>query len=312
MFCTDCGCDLSSTARFCTACGTTSTWGLPSASTTGSERFCTSCGSRLASGAGVCASCGQAVLSMTWEPTLPAPDRAAPSPRVLNPSARHSPQDRSSPVARSPRRMMLKIGASAAALLLGSIGVAVWAQVMGSVGASRLNSSATASQGVGSSPVDTTTTSADAVALPAPPVSGEERAALLTVPYLSQVPEFPAALEGYRVASRGSETVRVFEWGGWKAAFPYQWGLNCTAEFWIVRWRSQSSAVEVRASVGTDLDPTRFNAVQQSGVGGAGYIAGGSCVMPALKFERIVSGRDGSLVDVDVEYEVWSYTGKIK
>lgn len=141
--------------------------------------------------------------------------------------------------------------------------------------------------------------------IPIDPTSLGQAAA---VSWPSKVPEFPLAVQGYRLKGPAVQTeTRIFQSGKWEALDPLNQSLagRCDSWIWIVRWRSRNPDVTVKSALIDTALPPPYSSVGRSSTGGAGYIWGNACLSPGLKFARALNGNGSNLVDIDYEYQVW-------
>lgn len=140
-----------------------------------------------------------------------------------------------------------------------------------------------------------------------------------SIPFSSTVQQFPIILKDYQILKdniRGK--MRLFGGGNEATVFPelrkysgFSAGANaCSAYYWMIRWRSQSSNVELGA--GTSVIPSEPGVAikWESGqplIGGAGYMKGFSCVTPYIFFHQAINESKGNLVDVNYEVLIWEH-----
>ena len=140
----------------------------------------------------------------------------------------------------------------------------------------------------------------------------------LAVSYSDDTPNFPTSVKDYRLEKEnGYDSIRIFSESKWSVPIvefdPRNDGgasMSCEPYFWVLRWRSNNSAVTILASAGI-TDFGKYNKVYESVEGGAGYMEGYSCVVPAFKFGKALNGNESNLVDVNFDYQIWEYRPKI-
>lgn len=140
----------------------------------------------------------------------------------------------------------------------------------------------------------------------------------IAVAYDKQTPSFPKSISSYRLKKKASyDYVRIFSDSSWTVPIqefdPNQNGgatMSCQPYFWVIRWRSNNPDVTIAASAGI-TDGGEFDSIYKSVIGGAGYMEGFSCVVPAFKFGKTLNRNKANLVDVNFEYQIWEYKPKI-
>jgi hypothetical protein len=125
-----------------------------------------------------------------------------------------------------------------------------------------------------------------------------------SVPYSQSVPSFPSSISGTSRLGSWRTTVRLFEGDGW--SYIPEWrgpsANRCYEYVWAVRWRSANPDVTLRAGAYAAPDIT----IKGAKPGGAGYISGTSCNAPEFRFGSAINGNQSNLVDVYVEWRVWT------
>lgn len=140
----------------------------------------------------------------------------------------------------------------------------------------------------------------------------------IAVLYSEDIPNFPTSVTDYRLdVEKEYDYIRVFSESKWLVPIvefdPKSDGgasMSCQPYFWILRWRSNNPGVTILASAGL-TDFGKYNRVYKPVEGGAGYMEGYSCVVPAFKFGKALNGNKSNLVDVNFEYQIWEYRPKI-
>lgn len=116
------------------------------------------------------------------------------------------------------------------------------------------------------------------------------------------LPGFPT-VRGWALWRSGTTTIRLFKSEGWVWATPRVPVpvMSCGEGRWYIRWRSKNPDVTVRSGGGAaDTGPFK------TATGGSGYVSGNSCSGPMLRFGVARNGNQSNLVDVRVEYRVWT------
>ena len=134
----------------------------------------------------------------------------------------------------------------------------------------------------------------------------------IAVSYSKKTPSFPKSVKDYKLMKKnGYEFVRVFSNSPWVVPIsefdPEQNGgatMSCQPYYWVLRWRSNNQDVTIRASAGL-TDYGKYDRVYKTVEGGAGYMEGYSCTVPAFKFGRVLNGNRSNLTDVNFEYQLW-------
>ena len=131
------------------------------------------------------------------------------------------------------------------------------------------------------------------------------------VPYLESTPAFPESIANYELTQvSNSQSIRIFQEDGWVVPIPELdpvsdggASMSCEPQIWVLRWRSDNPDVTIQVSTGiTDFGYSRVSKIF---TGGAGYLASPTCQVPAFKFGK--SDIGATLVEVNFEYEIWSY-----
>ena len=140
----------------------------------------------------------------------------------------------------------------------------------------------------------------------------------IAVPYKKSVPAFPKSVKNYKLQKRASvSSVRVFQWEKkWTVPIPQfdptQNGgasMSCQPFYWVLRWRSNDSNISIQATRG--ITDSGFAPTERYLEGGAGYDSGFGCEVPGLRFGKTSYKDENNLVDINFEYEIWTYNPKI-
>ena len=152
-------------------------------------------------------------------------------------------------------------------------------------------------------------------------IHAESQSINLAVTYNKSVPDFPKSIKNYKLQKKSQvSSIRVFQSDkNWNVPIPQfdptQNGgatMSCQPFFWILRWRTNDPKIAIQATRG--LTDNGFEPTEKFLEGGAGYESGSSCEVPALRFGKTTyPAKKGVtlLVDVNFEYEIWSYNPKI-
>lgn len=123
-------------------------------------------------------------------------------------------------------------------------------------------------------------------------------------PYSQSVPSLPTRISGTSRLGTWRTTLRLFEGDEW--AYVDEWrgpsANYCNDYVWAVRWRSANPDVTITAGAYAIPDLTLGKAKP----GGAGYISGTSCNAPEFRFGSAINGNQSNLVDVNLEWRVWT------
>jgi hypothetical protein len=121
-----------------------------------------------------------------------------------------------------------------------------------------------------------------------------------------------SALPGYRLTSKQQTVVRVFDDGMPQVIYEFPATMNgCAQGRFVVRWRTLHPDVTVTFAPvygGTgpdDLVPVE-DSQPETGTSGK-WVSDTQCEQPAWALED-VGDRASTLVDITVEYEVWTAT----
>jgi hypothetical protein len=140
----------------------------------------------------------------------------------------------------------------------------------------------------------------------------------IVVPYSKTTPAFPKLITDYKLSKvKHQQSVRVFKGDAWVIPIPEfdpsQNGaasMSCQQMVWVLRWRSNYPEIIIQVSTGM-TDGGHYSRVSKTYAGGAGYLSGPSCQIPALRFGKTLNGNESTLEDVNYEYEIWKYAPRI-
>jgi hypothetical protein len=139
----------------------------------------------------------------------------------------------------------------------------------------------------------------------------------VALPYNKTVSGFPRTIKNYKLTKlKPFSSYRIFQGEKWAVPIPEfdperNGGatMSCDPFFWILRWRSNNPTVILKVTKGmTDFG---FEPTDKVVTGGAGYISDYSCKVPGFKFGNDLGGKGSTLVDLNMEYQIWSYNPKI-
>jgi hypothetical protein len=156
---------------------------------------------------------------------------------------------------------------------------------------------------------------------PLNPASADSLLKSIAVPYSKSVPNFPKTIKNYKLQKKAAvDSIRVFQGDKeWRVPIPQfdpirngGASMSCQPFYWVLRWRTNDPKMTIQATIGITDDG--FDPTAKYLEGGAGYQSGFGCEVPALRFgSTTYSGKNGVtyLVDVNFEYQIWTYNPKI-
>jgi hypothetical protein len=139
----------------------------------------------------------------------------------------------------------------------------------------------------------------------------------IALPYNKSVSGFPKSIKNYKLTKlKTFSSYRIFQGEKWVVPIPEfdperNGGatMSCDPFFWVLRWRSDNPSVMLKVTKGiTDFG---FDPTDKVVSGGTGYISDYSCKVPGFKFDKDLGGKGSTLVDLNIEYQIWTYNPKI-